>query len=927
MAAIDDYIAQIQAAVYGEEVRGSIVNALNAMNTESSTAKSAAQTAQDSATAKAQEAATSATTASQAATTATTKAAEANTAATNASTSELNAASSASSASSAATLAESSKTDAQSYMNSALNAAASAETNATSASTDAAYIREHLHDADTAATNAADSAASAHTSATNAASSESIASNAATSASNYASTASSASSDALNYKNIAETQATNAASSATTASTAATNAASSATTASEKANEAKGYYQSIGSGISYICSLVFSELPSIADVQTGWMYTITDAYTTTSDFAIGSGTPVSGGNSVIKNSNGKWDIKYNPETSIDDVVTRTSSNPVKSSGIYNVIQNKQDVLTFDNIPIANSDNPVKSSGIYSALQNKQNTLTIDSNPSSGSTNPVESGGVYNALQNKQNTLTFDNIPIANSDNPVKSGGIYSALQNKQNTLTFDSAPTANSTNPVTSGGIKTYAPFRFGVDSNGKYGYIKDGADTVTPFKGDPNLQSKSVSPSTSAQTVAPDSGYDGLSSVSVGAIQTQTKSVTPSSSSQTITPDSGKYLSSVSVGAVSLTSLDCRGIRVIFEPYSKSESISYDYVDVIGHNGSSYVYARVGGNSTWVDCVVPTHGQQYIYIYWHTDSSSHAFFGFKIAAIVPAYCTSPQGGSTGTYTSLPKSYDATVTLANSRTIQSAHQYLDNTAYCWRVDISSLQMSTTASETGYAKTIYIPTQNTTSRTEETAVIPSSETITSAKTYSAGYYANDWTVTPQGSSATGNATPSQVLSGYTFSSASYPNGASGSITTKAQSSFDMPLNKSNNYYYSVTFPSAYYSNSWTVNAALDISGAPAIGYYSITLSSSNTYTCYTNCYYIIAIAASLTNARKLTYSSGAPFNDFYSGPTGLVLAHFYKSSTGTGESYEIGVSGSTTLKCMILIIHDEVISPMLVSETP
>ena len=28
-------------------------------------------------------------------------------------------------------------------------------------------------------------------------------------------------------------------------------------------------------------------------------------------------------------------------------------------------------------------------------------------------------------------------------------------------------------------------PFKFGVDSSGNYGYIKDGADTVIPFKGD----------------------------------------------------------------------------------------------------------------------------------------------------------------------------------------------------------------------------------------------------------------------------------------------------------------------------------------------------------------------------------------------------------------------------------------------------------
>lgn len=30
---------------------------------------------------------------------------------------------------------------------------------------------------------------------------------------------------------------------------------------------------------------------------------------------------------------------------------------------------------------------------------------------------------------------------------------------------------------------KEDTPFKFGIDANGNYGYIKDGADTVTPFK------------------------------------------------------------------------------------------------------------------------------------------------------------------------------------------------------------------------------------------------------------------------------------------------------------------------------------------------------------------------------------------------------------------------------------------------------------
>ena len=62
------------------------------------------------------------------------------------------------------------------------------------------------------------------------------------------------------------------------------------------------------------------------------------------------------------------------------------------------------------------------------------------------------------------------------------------------------------------------------------------------------NNQNKTVTPTTSQQSITADSGYTGLGTVTVNAIQTETKSVTPGASAQTVTPSSGKYLTSVSV-------------------------------------------------------------------------------------------------------------------------------------------------------------------------------------------------------------------------------------------------------------------------------------------------------------------------------------------------------------------------------------------
>ena len=135
----------------------------------------------------------------------------------------------------------------------------------------------------------------------------------------------------------------------------------------------------------------------------------------------------------------------------------------------NDLAGKQDTLTFDNTPTNGSDNPVKSNGIYDALQTKQDTLQryeentggydvnlkgtqsniyikqsdISMNYGSGTTEVKLNGDGVNLKTTGNGKATYNNDEIAT----------VTDLTTKQDVLTFDTIPTNGSTNPVTSSGI------------------------------------------------------------------------------------------------------------------------------------------------------------------------------------------------------------------------------------------------------------------------------------------------------------------------------------------------------------------------------------------------------------------------------------------------------------------------------------------
>jgi hypothetical protein len=101
----------------------------------------------------------------------------------------------------------------------------------------------------------------------------------------------------------------------------------------------------------------------------------------------------------------------------------------------------------------------------------------------------------------------------------------------------------------------TVNPVTSSIDANITAGNIKAGTTilgvtgNVEELKG----ETKTVTPTTNQQVIAPSSGKNAITEVTVEAIQTETKTVKSTTNQQTITPTSGKFINEITVDPIVL--------------------------------------------------------------------------------------------------------------------------------------------------------------------------------------------------------------------------------------------------------------------------------------------------------------------------------------------------------------------------------------
>lgn len=133
-------------------------------------------------------------------------------------------------------------------------------------------------------------------------------------------------------------------------------------------------------------------------------------------------------------------------TTVDNVLSMTSTNPVENRVITNALNGKQEQLTVN--PAGTASASLEKLTIDGVIYNIISaTTTVDDALSTTSTNPVENRVITNALNNKQEQLTVN--PTGTAEASLEKVAIDGVIYNISSaTTTVDDALSTTSTNPV-----------------------------------------------------------------------------------------------------------------------------------------------------------------------------------------------------------------------------------------------------------------------------------------------------------------------------------------------------------------------------------------------------------------------------------------------------------------------------------------------
>lgn len=217
-------------------------------------------------------------------------------------------------------------------------------------------------------------------------------------------------------------------------------------------------------GLHWQGSCTFAQIPTTG-MHNGDEWNITDAFTTDNRFIEGAGIKCEAGTNIAwRESASKWDVLRGASPAAlpaggvagQFVVKNSSADQDASwgSGIYHYA-----TIAAAQAALAGGTIPNGATVLVDEIGGGSLTAPAISNLADVTLTSIQDGQmlVYDNASGKWVNKNIDNAISTTSSNPVKNSVIAAALANGR---------------------------ISFGVDANGKFGYKKDGADTVYPFSG-----------------------------------------------------------------------------------------------------------------------------------------------------------------------------------------------------------------------------------------------------------------------------------------------------------------------------------------------------------------------------------------------------------------------------------------------------------